>query len=66
MSNKRKYERRVWGGFVGGRLHVRGIDTGFGGWSGRLMPAPAIFTSYRAARKEYQDVRPVLMKEQEP
>jgi len=54
---KHKREQRLWGGFSGGKLHKRDIDDYWGGQNKR--PAFALFTSYKEARKQYQDVRSV-------
>lgn len=50
---------KVWGGFQGGKLDIRLVDSGFGGWGNSFTKAPAIFMSREDARREYQDVRPV-------
>jgi hypothetical protein len=51
---------KAWGGFTDGKLHVRTIDTGFGGWGkDGFGKAHAIFKSRAAARKEYRDVRKI-------
>ncbi|MES2030805.1 MAG: hypothetical protein V4477_16620 [Pseudomonadota bacterium] len=55
---------RLWAGFVDGRIDTRDLDTGFGGFGRygyRLMPA--VFTSKRSAREQYEDVREVEIKE---
>lgn len=53
--------KKLWGGFVGNKLHYRVVDTGFGGFGSRdgKRMMPAIFTSRKAAREEYEDVRHV-------
>ena len=58
MSRK-LYQRRVWGGFVNGRLHVTEIDTGFGGYGRSLDKTLAIFRSRARAERAYADVRPI-------
>lgn len=57
----RRHQPRLWAGFCGGKIDIREIDTGWGGFgSGEgLRKMPAIFTSRKAARQEYQDVRPI-------
>jgi len=55
-----KYQ--FWGGFMGGKLHIVPVDTGFGGF-GDLSRMPAIFSTRARARLEYQDVRPVEVRE---
>lgn len=56
-----KNTNKLWGGFSDGKLDIREMDTGWGGFgSGDGMRViPAIFTTKRAARQEYEDVRPV-------
>lgn len=54
-----KFECQFWGGFVDGKLDVREIDTGFGGWGEGHSRAPALFLSRDLARKQYQVVRRV-------
>lgn len=44
-----------WGGFSGGRIDIHLMDDGWGGKNMRRVPA--IFTSYKEARRQYQDVR---------
>ncbi len=52
--------RRYWGGFMNGRLHTMEVDSGWGGFgTGDRTRVPAIFTTRKAAREQYQDVRPV-------
>lgn len=60
-GRSRRYRSRLWGGFVADKLHYRDIDTGWGGFGSGdgLRRMPAIFTSRKAAREEYQDVRPI-------
>ncbi len=50
-----------WGGFVEGKLDVRKTDSGFGGWGNSFTEQPAIFKSKEDAKREYEDVRPVLI-----
>ncbi len=47
----------MWGGFVCGKLDKRKVDDHWGGENNR--PSPAIFTSYKEARRQYRDVRSV-------
>lgn len=58
---RRRYGPRLWGGFCGGRLDIREMDTGWGGFGSGdgMRRIPAIFTSLKAARQEYEDVRPL-------
>jgi hypothetical protein len=49
----------MWGGFVDGKIDRGNIDDHWGGQNER--PAPAIFTSCKEARRQYQDVRPVTI-----
>jgi len=61
-------KNRLWGGFCDGKLDLRDMDTGFGGFGsgdGRRT-IPAIFTSRKAARQEYEDVRPIKIMELRP
>lgn len=64
--SKKLYKRKVWGGFVDGRLDMPYMDDGFvefgvgsNGWGKRF----ALFTSQDRARKQYQDVRPIEIRE---
>jgi len=52
-------KRKLWGGFVNDKLDIRDVDTGWGGWGESRERMPAIFTSRAAARRQYEDVRPV-------
>lgn len=63
--SKKLYKRKVWGGFVDGRLYMQMIDTGFGGWGNGGVKAPAIYTEKRRAQREFQDVRPIEIRELE-
>lgn len=54
---------RFWAGFTDGKLHVRIVDSGFGGWGDSFTEQPAIFKKRDDARKEYEDVREVEIKE---
>jgi hypothetical protein len=51
----------LWGGFVEGRLDKQHIDDGFGG--SHIRYAPALFSSRREARQQYQDVRKIGLTE---
>jgi len=53
--------RKLWGGFVDGRLDIRNMDTGFGGFGSAhsICRVPAVFASKKRAREEYDDVREV-------
>lgn len=59
----RRHSPRLWGGFCDGRLDVREMDTGWGGFGSGdgMRRIPAIFTSMKAARQEYEDVRPISL-----
>lgn len=59
------YTRRVWGGFVSGKLATEIIDDGWGGW-GRRVTRLAIFTNRKSAREQYRDVRPIDITEAKP
>jgi hypothetical protein len=50
-KNKMKY----WGGFVDDKLNIRKVNDGFGGENFRSCPA--VFTSRKEARRQYNDVR---------
>lgn len=52
--------KRLYGGFVSGKLDTTEMDTGWGGYgTGSTAIVPAIFTSKAEAKKRYEDVRPV-------
>jgi hypothetical protein len=53
----KKRTRKIWGGFVGGKLDWGEVDDHWGGLNER--PALALFTSHKEAREQYQDVRAV-------
>lgn len=59
----RRNAPRMWGGFCDGKLDIRDMDTGWGGFGSGdgMRKIPAIFTSRKAARREYEDVRPVII-----
>lgn len=61
----KKFKKKFWGGFVDNKLHVHQMDTGFGGiGSGSgLRQIPAIFTNWKSARQQYQDVRSIEIAE---
>lgn len=55
---------KYWAGFLDGKLDTRDVDTGWGGFGEdgfRVMPA--IFTSRKTARQQYEDVREVQINE---
>ncbi len=56
--------KKYWGGFIDGKLDIREVDTGWGGFGScvEMRRMPAIFTSRKAAREEYEDVRPIQLK----
>ncbi len=56
----------AWGGFVGGKLDWNANDTGFGGFGVGLVSMPALFKTRKEARREYQDVRRVEIREAIP
>lgn len=54
----KEFVRQFWGGFVAGKLDIRDVDTGWGGFGNdgkRKMPA--LFLSRAQAREQYEDVR---------
>ena len=54
----------MWGGFVDDKLDVRVTSVGFGGWESlETHWAPAVFKSRAEARRQYQDVRRVEIRE---
>jgi hypothetical protein len=55
--------RKLWGGFCDGRLDVRCVDDHWGGANER--PSLALFTNYKEAKRQYQDVRNVQLTYQE-
>lgn len=55
------WTRTMWGGFCGGSLDMRWMDDRWGGRNERA--APALFTSRKAARVQYEDVRKVDLTE---
>jgi hypothetical protein len=65
MKNSAKLKMKVikaWGGFLDGKLHVREIDTGFGGYQTTgFIETHAIFRTRTEARKQYEDVRRVSL-----
>lgn len=67
MMARKLYRRKLWGGFSDGRLVVGDIDTGFGGYrGGGIVQAPSIFMNRADARREYEDVRRVEIRELPP
>ena len=56
MSEKKK-PIKMWGGFYSGKLHVRLVDSGHGGWGRNFTHRPAIFLRKTDALREYEDVR---------
>lgn len=54
--------KKLWGGFVDGKLDILNVDTGWGGWGqdGFAM-MPAVFETHAEARRRYEDVRPVTV-----
>lgn len=58
--------RQLWAGFVDGRVFLMEIDTGFGGFGAGKDRMQALFTSRRAARAQFKDVRRVEIREIKP
>lgn len=58
--------KKLWGGFCDNRLDYREMDTGWSGFGSGdgMRTIPAIFTSRKAARQEYEDVRPIQVQEE--
>lgn len=55
--------KKMWGGYVEGRLFTMEVDTGWGGFgTGDRTEMPAIFTTRKSARKKFQDVRPLIVR----
>lgn len=54
---------KFWGGFSEGKLHCSLVDSGFGGWGNTFTMQPAIFSRRDDAKKQYEDVREVEIKE---
>ena len=53
-----------WGGFVDGKLDVTPVDMGWGGFgTGDIVQLPCIFRTKADAKKKYQDVRKLEVKE---
>lgn len=46
-----------WAGFTDDKIHVRRVDTGFGGYGNKETSVPTLFASKADAEKEYRDVR---------
>jgi len=57
----KRYQRHLWGGFVGGKLDIRFVNTKFVGQC--IVAMPAIYRNRSQARAEYEDVRRVSIKE---
>lgn len=68
VDGRRRYKVRLWGGFVDNVLHSSRVDTGFGGFGTDEAKAimPAVFTSRVKARKQYEDVRAIEIRELGP
>jgi len=58
MSDK---QIKMYGGFTKGKLHVRLVDSGFGGWGKSFTHQPALFLRKKDAQAEYEDVRTVYL-----
>jgi hypothetical protein len=57
-------KKKLWGGFCDGKLDILDVDTGWGGFGkGPKSHMPAIFTSRKAAREKYEDVRAIEARE---
>lgn len=52
---------KAWGGFSSGRLDMREMDDKWGGENKRMVPA--IFRNRKEARRQYQDVRRVEIRQ---
>lgn len=50
--------RRMWAGFVNGKMHVEDTTGDYGTYK-----RPGIFLTKKRARLEYQDVRPIEVRE---
>lgn len=59
MTARKPFSRKVWGGFIGGRLDTNVADYGYGNKSIQL----AIFKGRKEARQMYEDVRPLELRE---
>jgi hypothetical protein len=57
---------KAWGGFVDGKLDWADMDTGWGGYGVAVEPIPSVFRTRASARKKYQDVRRVEIREVKP
>lgn len=63
MARKKKWRKRMWVGYSDGRPAYTMIDTGFGGWGKGGYRTLAIFTDKARAKREYEDVRPMELRE---
>lgn len=65
VDGRRRYKVRLWGGFCDNTLSMSEVDTGFGGFGTGEGTArmPAIFTSKAKARKQFEDVRAIEIRE---
>jgi hypothetical protein len=59
----KKKPMKLWAGFVDGKLDMTLTDRGFGGWGVTREVQPAIFRQHWAARRMYQDVRAIEIRE---
>lgn len=60
----KRYAKKFWAGFEGGKIAELSVDMGWGGYgTGDLIEAPMLFTTRREARKKFQDVRRVEVRE---
>lgn len=51
--------KTFWAGFSDGKICLSDIDDGWGGFVGPHRKSPMIFSSKKAARKQFQDVRKI-------
>lgn len=56
---KKSKPQTFWAGFYDGRIDVREVDDGWGGWGEGKVNMPALFRSGARAREEYAQVRKV-------
>lgn len=60
----KRYAKLVWAGFEGGEVMQLPVDMGWGGYgTGDFVVAPMLFLTRREARKKFEDVRRVEIRE---
>lgn len=68
VDGRRRFKKQLWAGFCDDSVDMRSMDTGFGGFGSgdgvRLIPA--IFSSRKAAREQYEDIRRIEIRELGP